>query len=181
MFFNKSQLIKVDGKMNFDLLSTSVWTDFFNKFDETKDTTSSVGIQINKLKLDINTLHFDKASFHDVEIQHLEFKEKINLHDVSAKGQGGDYYLEIIKINNRDDGYFIHTNGEIHQISVDKLLFEFDDFNQTFINSNQIKGEISSIFKASFFINNTSSIDLKSLEFNSDNLFHHIKLVDLTI
>ena len=180
VFFNKSQLIKVDGKMNFDLLSTSVWTDFFNKFDETEDTTSSVGIQIDKLKLDINTLHFDAASFHDVEVQHLEVKEKIKLHDIRAKGQGGDYHLDIIKINNKNDGYIIHTNGEIHQISVDKLLFEFDDFNQTFINSHQINGKISSIFNASFFINNTSSIDLKSLEFNSDNTFQHVKLIDYT-
>ena len=60
------------------------------------------------------------------------------------------------------------------------MLFEFDDFNQTFINSYQINGKISSIFNASFFINNTSSIDLKSLEFNSDNTFQHVKLIDYT-
>ena len=126
----------------------------------------------------MNTFHFDKASFHDVEIQHLEFKEQIDLHHVSAKGQGGNYYLENIKINNRDDGYSILTNGELNRISVDKLMYEFDDFEQTLINSNQIKGEISSVFKASFFINPTKSFDLKSLTFNSDNLFHHIKLVD---
>ena len=178
VFLEKSKTVIVDGNMNFDLFSTSVWIDFFNKFDENKDTTSSVEFQINKLKLDMNTFHFDKALFHDVEIQHLEFKEQIDLHRVRAKGQGGDYYLENIKINNRDDGYSIFTNGELNRISVDKLMYEFDDFEQTLINSNQIKGEISSVFKASFFINPTKSFDLKSLTFNSDNLFHHIKLVD---
>ena len=178
VFLEKSKTVIVDGNMNFDLFSTSVWIDFFNKFDENKDTTSSVEFQINKLKLDMNTFHFDKALFHDVEIQHLEFKEQIDLHHVRAKGQGGDYYLENIKINNRDDGYSIFTNGELNRISVDKLMYEFDDFEQTLINSNQIKGEISSVFKASFFINPTKSFDLKSLTFNSDNLFHHIKLVD---
>ena len=178
VFLEKSKTVIVDGDMNFDLLSTSVWIDFFNKFDEDKDTTSSVEFQINKLKLDMNTFHFDKASFQDVEIQHLEFKEQIDLRHVSAKGQGGDYYLENIKINDRDDGYSILTNGEFNRISVDKLMYEFDDFEQTLINSNQIKGEISSVFKASFFINPTKSFDLKSLTFNSDNLFHHIKLVD---
>ena len=178
VFLEKSKTVIIDGNMNFDLLSTSVWIDFFKKFDENKDTTSSVEFQINKLKLDMNTFHFDKALFHDVEIQHLEFKEQIDLHRVRAKGQGGDYYLENIKINNRDDGYSIFTNGELNRISVDKLMYEFDDFEQTLINSNQIKGEISSVFKASFFINPTKSFDLKSLTFNSDNLFHHIKLVD---
>ena len=178
VFLDKSKTVIVDGNMNFDLFSTSVWIDFFKKFDENKDTTSSVEFQINKLKLDMNTFHFDKALFHDVEIQHLEFKEQIDLHRVRAKGQGGDYYLENIKINNRDDGYSIFTNGELNRISVDKLMYEFDDFEQTLINSNQIKGEISSVFKASFFINPTKSFDLKSLTFNSDNLFHHIKLVD---
>ena len=178
VFLEKSKTVIVDGNMNFDLFSTSVWIDFFKKFDENKDTTSSVEFQINKLKLDMNTFHFDKALFHDVEIQHLEFKEQIDLHRVRAKGQGGDYYLENIKINNRDDGYSIFTNGELNRISVDKLMYEFDDFEQTLINSNQIKGEISSVFKASFFINPTKSFDLKSLTFNSDNLFHHIKLVD---
>ena len=164
--------------MNFDLFTTSIWTDFFNKFDASEDTTSFVEVQINKLKLDVNTLHFNKALFHDVEIQHLELKEQIDLHYVKAKGQGGDYYFEKIKINNLDDGYSILTKGELNRISVDKLLYEFDDFEQTYINSNQIKGEISSAFKASFFINPSKSFDLKSLTFNSDNSFQHVKLID---
>ena len=50
-----------------------------------------------------------------------------------------------------------------------------------FLRRSQMKsGKISSIFNASFFINNTSSIDLKSLEFNSDNTFQHVKLIDYT-
>ena len=58
------------------------------------------------------------------------------------------------------------------------MLYEFDDFEQTYINSNQIKGEISSAFKASFFINPSKSFDLKSLTFNSDNSFQDVKLID---
>ena len=178
VFLEKSQTITVGGKMNFDMFTTSIWSDFFNKFDASEDTTSFVEVQINKLKLDVNTLHFNKALFHDVEIQHLELKEQIDLHYVKAKGQGGDYYFENIKINNLDDGYSILTKGELNRISVDKLLYEFDDFEQTYINSNQIKGEISSAFKASFFINPSKSFDLKSLTFNSDNSFQHVKLID---
>ena len=111
VFLEKSQTITVGGKMNFDMFTTSIWSDFFNKFDASEDTTSFVEVQINKLKLDVNTLHFNKALFHDVEIQHLELKEQIDLHYVKAKGQGGDYYFEKIKINNLDDGYSILTKG----------------------------------------------------------------------
>ena len=178
VFLEKSQTITVGGKMNFDMFTTSIWSDFFNKFDASEDTTSFVEVQIDKLKLDVNTLHFNQALFHNVEIQHLELKEQIDLHYVKAKGQGGDYYFENIKINNLDDGYSILTKGELNRISVDKLLYEFDDFEQTYINSNQIKGEISSAFKASFFINPSKSFDLKSLTFNSDNSFQHVKLID---
>ena len=43
----KSQTITVGGKMNFDMFTTSIWKDFFNKFDASEDTTSFVEVQIN--------------------------------------------------------------------------------------------------------------------------------------
>ena len=43
----------------------------------------------------MNTFHFDKALFHDVEIQHLEFKEQIDLHQVRAKDKAVIIILKI--------------------------------------------------------------------------------------
>ncbi len=178
VIIKKSKKIKVGGEMDFDLLSTTIWTDLISRFGDSEDTTSSVGFQLDKLKFEIKKLNYEKASFYDIEIRELEWKENINFFNIIAKGQGGNYYLNKMEIVNEDNGYSIHANGEVKQLSLDKLLSEFENFDQSLINSNQIKGKVSSVFHTSFFINNQTSFELKSLEFESNNTFEHVRLVD---
>lgn len=172
LFIPKQHLV-VKG----DLVCKSLAAEKFFTGESSKKTSTTVLPDYVSLELDVRIGKFIFKKFEAADI-----RGKINLYNkvLSAEGVymktlGGSVFLNGVA-DNRGNGFKITLNGNLNEVSVSDLFYRFDNFGQTAIDHDHLKGTLDAFveFSAAFspeLKTDESSIYLRTdLEINNGEL-----------
>jgi hypothetical protein len=94
------------------------------------------------------------------------------------KGFDGDIQLKLMNPNLNSSTQKWVVESKIDNLNIQKVMMAFKDFDQDFLKSENINGEITSNFSANILFDSLNNFDVESSLFESQNTWKNITLLD---
>lgn len=119
--------------------------------DSTVSSTSSKLKYSANLKFDIKSLRFLKFRGENLDINLRVDDKIIQINSSLADALGGKIQFSGLGSLQFNGDYYIKSNTQTSQIFLDSLFYVFDNFNQSFITSEAIKGRLDATIYAHMY------------------------------
>ena len=93
------------------------------------------------------------------------------------KGFDGDIQLKLMNPNLNSSTQKWVIESKIDNLNIQKVMIAFKDFDQDFLKSENINGEITSNFSANILLDSLNNFDVESSTFESQKIFGKILLL----
>lgn len=91
---------------------------------------------------------------------HSTPNHRVELRKMSANTAGGELKIDGYFNGANPDSIYLSSEVDVNQMNLEMLFFKFDNFGQTFLLQNNIKGQVSGKIKSKVLVHSDLSIDL---------------------
>ncbi len=130
------------------------------------------------IKLDADRFSYNKFETENLSCSLLYTPASLILDNVSFSTMNGEANGDITIFEQSDSVLQMHILAHINNIDIQKLFFQMNDFGQTFIKADNLKGNVSGDIKFYSKWSNELRIDKKSVIAESNYTIENGKLVD---
>lgn len=180
---NAPALIWKKGKA---MLKTSISIDslntnwFFSTNDVSNKSSDSVWVNVESVSGDINIAHFKHNGFSSdpLSIDFAFYDKKFIFNRFDGKSCKGSYKGQLAATKIASNEYNLISNIDLNKIEISELFYSFSNFDQDFIKSTNISGDLSGSITFSTILKDWSLL-IDSLESNSTLALGNGRLKDL--
>lgn len=183
-YFKNPLTFFVDERLvlNGDLTVDSIlWEQFF--VSTPNDTVPSEELELPlriyaNLNAEVGYFTYDDFHINDISGNARYYQKQLFLNDISFSGVGGTFGITGIAKQNSYAGYTVDADVSLNQIDAAELFQVFNNFDQDYITSENIKGRISSRPSISFRMNDSFDIEISTLMVDAPITITEGELVD---
>ena len=166
--------IRSDFNLDFKTLNLENWLKYFPENDSQNNT---MAFDISG-SLKIDNFYYEKIRFKNALLNGIYIQDNISVKSLKMEGQDGEYLLKISTSDYNLDEITIKVDGTTTNINQKKLFDEFQNFNQNWITTKNIKGILSSKFNASFTFDQNKNLISEKSKLQSLNQFKDFSIVN---
>lgn len=135
--------------------------EFNNRIDQSYHFSISPQLYL-KLNCNIGDLQFRRFSGQSI-IGNLDVKHQIaSSKRIKFNTMGGDIMLSG-NINAKSDSIYISSSTALSQIQIDSLFYVFENFNQSFLVGNHLKGVVNASIESQMAFNHSLDVNPSSI------------------
>ncbi len=129
----------------------------------------------------IDDFRFKKISASNISSKVLLKNKKLSIENTSLNIANGFVKMDAIIEQNQDSTLQVNANIDIKKAQIDSIFYMNDNFGQSFITNENIKGTLTSVINTQFYINNTGLVDKKTLKADIKLNIENGKLVNFAV
>ncbi|MEI7594869.1 MAG: AsmA-like C-terminal region-containing protein [Bacteroidota bacterium] len=164
---NQKLIIRADVRSKNINLNELLSTDGKSKNNNSYNLSISDNFDID-VSTYINNIQFRKFIASEIHGQFSVRNKKCILQDVSMNSMDGAVLLNAMIDDCNPKDIRIICDGKINRVNIQKMFYQFEDFGQNSLKSENIKGTLNSTIQFSALLNNKLEIDPASIKSNAD-------------
>ena len=150
---------------------------FLETFSSERSSDSSYEYNFfGNIKAD--NLLYNNLNFKNVLAKKITINNILKIENLKMKGFDGDIQLKLMNPNLNSSTQKWVVESKIDNLNIQKVMMAFKDFDQDFLKSENINGEITSNFSANILFDSLNNFDVESSLFESQNTWKNITLLD---
>ena len=174
VLFSESNKIDIYFESEFDNFRLDQLIETFSN-----ESSSNSNYEYNfKGNLKANNIFYNNLKFSNLIANKITLNNIFKIENLKMKAFDGDISLSLLNSNLNHKTQKWLVNGKIDKFNIPKVMIAFKDFDQDFIKSENIKGEISSQFIANIKLDSLNNFDFKSSKIESKNYCKGITLLN---
>ena len=140
---------------------------------------SSVSIPDNldfNVSVDVKNLTFRKFTADNLKGNLLLKNQKLALRNLTLNATDGEIKLNVFA-DASEENIHVSGEGELNKLNIQKLFMQLNNFGQTVIQDNNLKGFVTSTINFSGVWDKKLKVDLNSINVSSNNLIERGELI----
>ena len=143
------------------------------------DSSSDSSFEYNLFgDIKADNLFYDNLNFSAISAKKIAINDMLKIESIKMKGFDGDIQLRLLNPNLNSKTQKWVVDSKVDNLNIQKIMKAFKDFDQNFLKSENIKGEITSDFSAHILLDSLNNFDIKSSKIESKNTWKNIALLN---
>ena len=143
------------------------------------DSSSDSSFEYNLFgDIKADNLFYNNLNFSTLSAKKIAINDMLKIESIKMKGFDGDIQLRLLNPNLNSKTQKWVVDSKVDNLNIQKIMKAFKDFDQNFLKSENIKGEITSDFSAHILLDSLNNFDIKSSKIESKNTLKNIALLN---